>query len=216
MLTRTAILDAAIALIDADGVEAVSMRTVGRRLGVDAKSLYHHVDGKDGLLDAIAEWVLAGISIPALTGSLDVDLTAIARAFRRDTIAHPRAAALVLTRQLASFAGLAPLEAVLSVLRTAGLSAEESVHVVRAMLALVIGTLLREVQAGPTFGVADAVGIDRRRITLADSGFPSIAEAAPILARCDHEQEFEYSVALMVDAIARRCAGSAGRTTPAS
>ena len=54
-LSRAAILDAAVAVADAEGVSAVSMRSVARLLGVDAKSLYNHVEGKYGLLDALAE-----------------------------------------------------------------------------------------------------------------------------------------------------------------
>ncbi|HEY1176373.1 MAG TPA: TetR/AcrR family transcriptional regulator C-terminal domain-containing protein [Phytomonospora sp.] len=202
-LTRAAILAAAVAVIDADGVEAVSMRAVAARLGVDAKSLYHHVDGKDGLLDAVAEHVLEGFTIPAPTGSLRDDLLALARDFRRDTLVHPRAAALVLTRQLDSPAALAPVEAVLATLRTAGIPPDESVHVLRSLLALLIGTLLREVDAGPTFGVGDTEGIDRRRDALERSGFPRLAEVAADLARCDHEREFEFALGLMVDAVVR-------------
>ncbi|NUT50476.1 MAG: TetR family transcriptional regulator, partial [Saccharothrix sp.] len=57
-LSREAIVQATLRVIDAEGVSAVSMRAVGRVLGVDAKSLYNHVDGKDGLLDAVAEHIL--------------------------------------------------------------------------------------------------------------------------------------------------------------
>lgn len=180
------------------------MRAVAARLGVDAKSLYHHVDGKDGLLDAVAEHVLAGFTIPAPTGSLRVDLLALARDFRRDALAHSRAAALVLTRQAESPAALAPVEAVLETLRGAGFPPGESVRLLRSLLALVIGTLLREVDAGPTFGVGDIEGIGRRRAALEESGFARLAEAATELARCDHEREFEFALGLMVDAVVLR------------
>ncbi len=203
-LSRAAIQAAALAVIDAEGIAAVSMRSVSRALGVDAKSLYHHVDGKDDLLDAVAEHLLEQLRMPAPTGSLDADLRALAHEFRRVTLTHPEAATLVLTRQLSSFGGLAPTEAVLTVLCTGGCSPEEAVHLLRTFLATLIGTLLREISAGPTFGTDDIVGIAERRRTLETSGLPQIARAAPHLARFDRDREFDYTLDLLVQLAASR------------
>lgn len=200
-LSRAAIRDAALAVIDAEGIGAVSMRSVSRTLGVDAKSLYHHVDGKDDLLDTVAEYILEQLRMPESTESIEADLRALAYEFRRVTLAHPEAATLVLTRQLASLAGLAPIEAVLTVLRRTGRTPEEAVHLLRTVLATLVGTLLREVSAGPTFGTDDADGIAERRHALEASGLPQVALAAPHLARFDREREFEYTVDLIVDVI---------------
>lgn len=57
-LSRAAVRAAALAVIDAEGIDALSMRTVSRSLSVDAKSLYHYVQDKDDLLDAVAEYLL--------------------------------------------------------------------------------------------------------------------------------------------------------------
>ena len=209
-LTREAIRVAALAVIDDEGSSAVSMRSVSRRLGVDAKSLYHHVDGKDDLLDAVAEYVLAQMNTPTLTGRLEVDLAALAHEFRRVTLAHPEAATLVLTRQLTSLAGLGPVEAVLSVLRRAGSSSEQAVALVRVLLATLIGTLLREVAAGPTFGSDDVDAIDARRRDLEQSGLPEVAAAAPHLARFDREREFATMIESMVALVAAQLNGADG------
>ncbi|MFI7664621.1 TetR/AcrR family transcriptional regulator [Nocardia sp. NPDC049526] len=200
-LSRAAIRDAALAVIDAEGIGAVSMRSVSRALGVDAKSLYHHVDGKDDLLDTVAEYILEQLRMPESTDSIEADLRALAYEFRRVTLAHPEAAPLVLTRQLSSLAGLAPIEAVLTVLRRTGRTPEEAVHLLRTVLATLVGTLLREVSAGPTFGTDDADGIAERRHALEASGLPQVALAAPHLAHFDREREFEYTVDLIVDVI---------------
>ncbi|MFI1732639.1 TetR/AcrR family transcriptional regulator [Streptomyces acidicola] len=204
-LSKDAIVDATLKVIDTDGVTAVSMRSVARVLGVDAKSLYNHVDGKDGLLDTVAEHLLGGMSIPPTTGDLRIDLPAIADAFRDRALLHPEAAPLVLTRQLASFEGLAPVEALLGALRSAGCPIEESVQLMRVLVALLIGTLLREVQAGPTLGTSDEDGIAARQNTLEESGLPHVIEAAPRLARFDRDAEYEYAVqaatALVLDRI---------------
>ncbi|MCP9950889.1 TetR/AcrR family transcriptional regulator [Actinomadura madurae] len=203
-LSREAIVQATLQVIEADGVNAVSMRAVGRVLGVDAKSLYNHVDGKDGLLDAVAEHLLGAVVLPEPTGDPRADLRAIADAFRERALTHPEAASLVLTRQLGSFEGLAPVEAVLVVLRDAGCRPDESVHLLRMLVATVIGSLLREVSAGPAYGTTDIAGIARRRSVLEGRGLPAIAEAAPHLARFDGAAEYEFAIGLVLDALIAR------------
>lgn len=204
-LSKGAIVDATLKVIETGGVTAVSMRSVARVLGVDAKSLYNHLDGKDGLLDAVAEHLLGGVSIPPVTGDLRVDLPAIADAFRDRALLHPEAAPLVLTRRLASLEGLAPVEALLGALRSAGCPIEEAVRLMRVLVASLIGTLLREVQAGPNLGISNEDGIAARRRALEDSGLPHVIEAAPHLARFDRDAEYEYTVqaatALVLDRI---------------
>lgn len=203
-LSREAIVEATLKVIDADGVGGVSMRAVGRVLGVDAKSLYNHVDGKDGLLDAVAEHLLGSIALPGITGDLRFDLYSIATAFRERALLHPEAASLVLTRQLASFEGLAPIEAVLAVLREVGCPPDESVQFLRALIATLIGALLREVNAGPTFGITDTAGIAQRQLMLENSGLPAVSAAAHQLARFDGAAEYEFAVNLSLDARALR------------
>ncbi|MFI0967577.1 TetR/AcrR family transcriptional regulator [Streptomyces sp. NPDC021080] len=205
-LTRDAIVTATLKVIDLDGIDAVSMRAVAGILGVDPKSLYNHVAGKDGLLDAVAEQILGSMRLPELTGDLRGDLLAIGHAFRDRALAHPQAAPLVLTRQLASFEGLAPVDAVLTVLHDAGCPRRDAVPILRSLVATLIGTLLREVHAGPTYGTTDAPGIAQRQAALEQSGLPRLAEAAADLARFDSDAEFEFTLNLALDAVEARLA----------
>jgi AcrR family transcriptional regulator len=198
LLSRESIVAATLQVIDAEGTAAVGMRSVARALGVDAKSLYNHVDGKDGLLDAVTEHLLGGLVLPSPTGDARHDLRAIADSFRDQALKHPQAAPLVLTRQLASVQALAPVNAVLAVLRDAGAGAEEAVHMLRMLLATLIGTLLREVSAAPGFGSND------REDTLTASGLPALVGAAEHLARFDREAEYEYTVDLAISAVLHR------------
>lgn len=198
-LTRSAIREAALTVIDRDGIAGVSMRSVSRLLGVDAKSLYHHVVDKDDLLDTVAEHLLGQLRTPEPAGDLRTDLKALAHEFRRVTLTHPEAASLVLTRQISTLPGLAPTEAVLSVLRRAGATPEQAVHLLRVLLAALVGMLLREVSAGPTFGSNDAAGIAQRQDELERSELPEITASAPYLARFDRDQEFASGVDLLVD-----------------
>lgn len=201
-LTRSTIREAALTVIDDDGIAAVSMRSVSRLLGVDAKSLYHHVADKDDLLDAVAEHLLGQLRPPAPTGDLRTDLRALAHEFRRVTLAHPEAASLVLTRQMSTAAGLTPVEAVLSILRRAGADPEHAVRLTRVLVATLIGMLLREVSAGPTFGSADPADIAARQSELENSALTEVVACAPFLARFDRDEEFASGVHLVVDFVA--------------
>ncbi|HEX7306386.1 TetR/AcrR family transcriptional regulator [Lentzea sp.] len=200
LLSRESIVAATLRVIDAEGVAGVGMRSVARALGVDAKSLYNHVDGKDGLLDAVTEQLLGGLVLPAPTGDSRHDLRAIALAFRERALAHPAAAPLVLTRQLASPEGLKPVDAVLAVLLAAGAAPDQAVHLLRMLLATLIGTLLREVSAAPAFGGDDGA----RRAVLEASGLPAVVATAAHLAEFDRAAEFECAVDLAVTAVLAR------------
>ncbi|WP_410611776.1 TetR/AcrR family transcriptional regulator C-terminal domain-containing protein [Amycolatopsis sp. lyj-109] len=196
VLSRERILLAGLALVDEEGLAAVSMRKLARRLGVDPMSLYNHVDGKDALLDGIAEVLLAEIPAPPAEADLRETMSALAHGFRAALLGHPRAAPLVFTRRLASMTALAPVEAVLAPLLAAGYPPDRAVHGLRAVLAFLIGTLMREVEAAPTFG-----GSVQRLADLEGSGLPAVSLAAPFLAVCDHEAEFEFGLRIMLDAL---------------
>lgn len=201
-LSRSTIREAALTVIDDDGIAAVSMRSVSRLLGVDAKSLYHHVADKDDLLDAVAEHLLGQLRPPSPTGELRTDLRALAYEFRRVTLAHPEAATLILTRPMSSPAGLAPVDALLSILRRAGADPEHAVRLTRVLVATLVGMLLREVSAGPTFGSANPADIASRQAELESSSLPEVVACAPFLARFDRDEEFASGVDLVVDFVA--------------
>ncbi|AZG46029.1 hypothetical protein [Gordonia insulae] len=90
------------------------------------------------------------------------------------------------------------------------MSPGEAVHLLRTLVAAQVGTLLREVSAGPTFGLTDVDGIRRRQATLEESGLPDVASAASDLAHFDRDAEFEYTVDLLVAAARARIDGRRG------
>ena len=87
-LTRGRVVEAALRVMDEEGLEAVSMRRIAREVGVEAMSLYHHVEDKEDLLDGICERVMAGFEFPgpSRTGRRTAGE---ARAWRRLLKAHP-------------------------------------------------------------------------------------------------------------------------------
>jgi len=203
-LTRERVVESALVLVERHGVEALSMRKLAAELGVEAMSLYNHVANKDDVLDAITVVVFERIEPPTPSDDWRADAVALADAFRRAALTFPRTASLSLTRQLRSESALPLTEVALDVLRRAGFDAEQAVHALRALLAYVVGTLLREVGSSPAFAGLDPDARADRETTLAGAGLPRVAESAETLSACVHEDEYRFGLTLMVDALAAR------------
>ena len=75
--------------MDEEGLEAVTMRRIGRELGVEAMSLYNHVEDKDDILDGITERVMNEFEFPASTDDWAEDARAMSREWRRLLSVHP-------------------------------------------------------------------------------------------------------------------------------
>ncbi|WP_240746884.1 TetR/AcrR family transcriptional regulator [Cryptosporangium phraense] len=94
-LSYDQIVDAALRVLDAEGVDAMSMRRVAQELGTGAASLYAHVDNKDDLIDAVMDRIFSEVEIPEPTGDLRQDLLRLLYV-TRDVLATHRDAAKAL------------------------------------------------------------------------------------------------------------------------
>jgi AcrR family transcriptional regulator len=81
-ISREAVLDAALRLADEQGLDAVTMHAVARRLQVTPMALYRHVDDKNALLDGLVEVLLTEYPLPRAEGEWDERLTALADGIR--------------------------------------------------------------------------------------------------------------------------------------
>ena len=100
-LTRARVLEAAVALADRDGIEAVSMRNLGQELGIEAMSLYTHIRGKEDLLDGMVDAVVGEVPVdpdgPGLADDAPADDPRCAEVMLR----HRWAARIIETRERA-------------------------------------------------------------------------------------------------------------------
>jgi TetR/AcrR family transcriptional regulator, tetracycline repressor protein len=198
-LSRDEILEAALTLAEQDGIDALSMHRVAAAVGVRTMSLYNHVRDKNALLDGMADRILAGIVLPeAPADHWESDLARLAAAFRTAAMAYPHTAPLLLTRRLNTPALLPAVEKALSALRRGGFSPAAAVHALRALIAFLIGTLLREAGSAPSFSGAIPELVTTRASELQESGFPEVARAADELSLIDHAEEFEYGLRLFL------------------
>ncbi|HKV70246.1 MAG TPA: TetR family transcriptional regulator, partial [Gemmatimonadales bacterium] len=94
-LTRDRVLRAALELADEGGTAALTMQRIGRRLGVEAMSLYRHVRNKDDILDGIVDLVFAEIELPADRSNWRTVLRAQSISTRAALRRHPWAIALM-------------------------------------------------------------------------------------------------------------------------
>ena len=137
-LSRERILDTALALVDEEGIDALSMRKLGQALGYEAMSLYNHVANKDDLLAGILDLVLAEMQPPDPTGGFPAIRTAALSA--HDALKrHPWAASMLMSPSGIRPARINYMEALLASLRGAGLSADTTYHAYHALDAHIIG-----------------------------------------------------------------------------
>jgi len=95
--SRDAIVEAALALLDAKGVDAFAMRALAERLGVTPMAIYHHFKGRDGLIAAMTERVYGGVAAPADGAPCD-RIEGLLRGYHRQVLKHPGLALLIFSR----------------------------------------------------------------------------------------------------------------------
>jgi AcrR family transcriptional regulator len=206
------VLRAAVALADAAGLEAFSMRALAQELGVVPMALYKHVANKDALLDAMVDIVFGEIELPPV----DLDWRS---AMRRRAIStrealnrHTWAIGMMESRQPGP-ANLRNHNAVMGCLREAGFPFEVAVHAYSAQDAYIYGFALQERDLG--FETAQSAGEAAKRRAAAIGAldeYPYLVEVVTLLPGSGYDTavEFEWGLDLILDGLERlRRAGSA-------
>ena len=140
---------AALAIVDANGLEQLTMRRLGAELGVDPMTIYGHVPDKAALFDGLVELVLTEIEVPAVGGAWEDDLRAVAYAARATWLAHPYVIPLLGTRPPVTESSFAPVEAVTSILLGAGLTEQQAADGFDGLARLLIGHALAQAGRRP-------------------------------------------------------------------
>lgn len=144
-LTRDRVVTEALAVVSADGAQALSMRALATRLGVVPGALYRHVRSKEQLYDLIVDAVLAEVDCQAdLAQPWTAQVAALACRLRAALENHPGVAALLKTRDPLTPSSLAVAEAFLAPLHTAGLPSREAALAFRAIYDYTLGFALAD------------------------------------------------------------------------
>jgi AcrR family transcriptional regulator len=170
------VVDAAAAIADAEGLEAVTLARVASALGVRAPSLYNHVDGRAGLLRALAlrgvRQLTAALREAAIGRSGADALAATARAYRAYAGAHPGLYAAGVAAPSPDdaehqAAAQETVDVVYAVLRAWELEGDDAVHATRAFRSAVHGFVLLEASGGFGIPVDVDTSFERLLATLA-------------------------------------------------
>ena len=143
-LSPVRIIEAATRVADRGGLSAVSMRNVGKELSVEAMSLYHHVAGKESLLDGLADWAFARIELPSPGQGWREGMETRARSARAVLSAHPWALGLIESRSSPGPALLRHHDEVIGCLRRGGFDLLLASHAFSVIDAYVYGFVLTE------------------------------------------------------------------------
>ena len=143
-LSRGRIVDAALAVIDDEGLPALNMRRLGAALGVEAMAIYKHFPNKAAILDAVVAAVLAGLDESVCETDWREGFRATFRAIRAALRAHPNTLPLVASRPFASPRLMKRLRATEALLSRASLPDDDVLHLLHAGLGLTLGYLWLE------------------------------------------------------------------------
>jgi len=201
-LSRERIITAAVAIVDAQGLEALSMRKLGASLGVEAMSLYNHVTNKDDVLDGVLDHVLREVPLPDPALAWDDQLWVLGRGFRDAGLAHPGVLPMFGARAIRTLEAHAPLEAAFGILRDAGLDGDAALDAFLSLSSFVLGFVLidmggmRQVAAGQAFDLSDLA-------ELAADNHPRLVELGDALRNGDSTREFERGFTMLLDGLRR-------------
>lgn len=215
-LTRDQVLATALVIADRDGLEAVTMRSVADAVGVQAMSLYHHVAGKDAILDGLVDLVFGEVDVPEPAGArwrgpVRARMVSLHDALGR----HPWALTVLESRTSPGPVSLQQHESCLAVLRAGGFSTTNALLAFAVLDAFVFGFAVQE-QALPFVGDEAADADLMAGYAAAAEHLPHMIEAMSVVGSPDWSfgGQFEPGLDLVLDAITP-LAASAARTRTA-
>jgi AcrR family transcriptional regulator len=200
-MPRTAVLNqeiiaaAALVVIDRDGLAALTMRSLGRELGVAAMSLYNHVADRAALESAVVSAVMSSIDITPVAADPMSEVKRLMVAMRSALNAHPEAIPLVLTRPTASETALAPIEALLAALSAVGFAGRALLRAYRTLFGFLVGFVQADLTGPVSSGQPATLSkVAAGVLDLPETSFPHLRGCATVAATSDSDSEFEHGL----------------------
>jgi TetR/AcrR family tetracycline transcriptional repressor len=203
-LTREVVLREALALLDDEGFDALTMRRLSERLGVVPMALYRHVANKDDLILGVIDLAVSLVPIPLPELDWRSGLHELAHSIRRTMLQHPGIVGPVVTQPALGMHALVIGEYGLAVMRTAGFAPEHADRGPNAVLTYVLGFVALEV---PRLGLLENArrGIPNELDIVYDQLpieiFPHTVEVRPRAEELVSETQFEYGLHCILDGI---------------
>lgn len=201
-LTRQRVLEAALKLIDRNGLEGFSMRKLGAMLGVEAMSLYNHVESKGALFDGVIEVLVLQAPYPEMPNATPHDeLWAYIHALRDVLRAHPRALPLVATNPFRTPATLAVLDRLLATVHRANIQGVQAIYALQSIAGFTIGQTLLDVGRTPVVDFEPGASGPIVWQRFPAERFPALHAALPTIAQWSPDHEFDYGLRALFQSI---------------
>ncbi|MEZ5382234.1 MAG: TetR/AcrR family transcriptional regulator C-terminal domain-containing protein [Microthrixaceae bacterium] len=203
-LSAERVVEGAVALADEIGVEALTIRRLADALDTKPMSIYHHVAGKEAILDGMVDRVFAEIAPPPEDVAWKPAIRQRCLSARAVLARHPWAAPLMESRTNPGTATLGHHDAVLGCLRRGGLSLEMTAHAYALVDSYVYGFALQEANL-PATGGADLAELAETIIEpMPEGAYPHLAEFTSdhvLQPGYDFRAEFDFGLDLILDAL---------------
>ena len=201
-VSREQVLDVALALADEDGLAAVTMASVGARLGVEAMSLYRHVRNKEEMLDGLVDRVFAEIEVPADARDWRDALRRRAISVREALRRHPWAIGLMESRAQPGPATLGHHDAMVGLLVRAGFDGSRAVRVYNLLDSYIYGFALQEATL-PFSSPEEMAALSEQMLAAMADAYPHLARVQRDLVASgfDYSDEFEAGLDIILDAL---------------
>ncbi|MBK5266294.1 MAG: TetR/AcrR family transcriptional regulator C-terminal domain-containing protein [Acidimicrobiia bacterium] len=208
-LTRERVLEGAVALADEIGVDALTMRKLAAALGVKPMTIYHHVDGKEEIIDGMVDLVFSEIDLPPTDHDWKSAIRERCLSARQALTRHRWAAPLMESRTSPGPATMNHHDAVIGCLRRGGLSLQLTAHAYATIDAFLYGFALQETSL-PFEGGTPAVQLDELAAGIV-AAFPEGAYPSFLEFTVDHVLKpgysfgasFEFGLDLILDGLER-------------
>ena len=219
-ITAEAITEAAIKILDTEGLDGLSMRRVADALHTGPASLYWHVGSKDGLLDLVFDQLIGEMDVPEPEGGRwKEQLKQVALSQRATILRHRDLVAISMGRIPMGPNALRYTERVVAILRAGGVPDGLAVSGYLLLFALVNGFTMDEM-AEPVTGSDDSrealspSAVSGYLASLPPGQFPNIVAVAPHFAQWDNDVQFEMLVDIYVDGLAQRALAAGAHPRP--
>lgn len=196
-LERERIVRTALALVDREGLSALSMRRLGAELGVDPMAVYYHIPNKHALLHAIVEAVMAEIdlSVDHPAEPPEERVLSAAHAYRDAMVAHVNALPILLSHGPSTEAALRPVELLIGILRDAGLPPAQAFAGMNAIASAVRGAAGMYASGGGEPPVRER--IEAMAQSIPADAFPYLHEALPHAGELP-DRGFDFGIRALV------------------
>lgn len=214
-LTRERVLQTAVDLADAGGIDALTIRRLAEQLGVEPMSLYYHVPNKEAILDGIVDLVFAeveaatgGFHVPDADAAWKASLRARILAARGVMLRHPWAPGVMDSRNGLGLTTARYVDSVVGTLRSGGFSYDLIHHSMHALGSRMFGF---SQELGEEDG-GDAASGDSEQLQQMAAQVPHLAAMLSVvrhddpdstLGWCDDQFEFEFGLDLLLDGLER-------------